>query len=269
MRTELSVSARAGSWMARRPDRLEVILVCSALIAACSPAAQPACAAIGGGQPDARVQLRFVDVGEGFVAFTFGFSSAARTFDIPGFDVTPALSVGIADYLPARSLISFVGASAVNPDGTRSYTGPDAIRAQRTIVQVATLADSSAATMRWEVLVRRATCPRVLAKRYGTGSTFPRAQVVVLFDAPNAITLESPIAGVNEPVLVSGVGFTPGTTVVVRVDGRAVSSAPAKPDGAFESVFFVPQLRSGRHAVTATDRVGPTPSATLEVSPPP
>lgn len=255
--------------MARRPDRLEVILFCAALIAACSPPAQPPCAPIGGGQPDARVQLRFVDVGDGFVAFTFGFSSAARSFEIPGFDIRPLADSDLIGAGRPVWTIRFVGGSPINPDGTPSYTGPGRIDVERGDIRWAVLAESATGAMRWDVSLRRDICPRVLTKRYGTGSNFPRAQVVVLVGARSAITLESPTARVNEPVLVSGVGFTPGTTVVIRVDGRAVSSAPAKPDGSFESVFFVPQLGVGRHTITATDSVGPTPSAVLEVSGPP
>lgn len=215
------------------------------------------------------MQLRFVDVGDGFVAFTFGFSSAARTFEIPAFDVTPAGGSGGSGTLRPSWAVNFAGGSATNPDGTPSYTGPSEIGVERGAVRAVVLEEGTATTMRWVLPLRREACPRALTKRYGTGSTFPRAQVFVLFDARNAITLESPRAHVHEPVLVSGVGFASGAIVVVRVDGRAVSSAPAKPDGSFESVFFVPPLDVGRHTITATDSVGPTPSAVLEVSGPP
>src|SRR2546422_11098648 len=83
------------------------------------------CASVDGGEEGAEAQLRYVDVGERQITFTFGPSSFSDSFGVPRFVVgsvaasrPPELDTGTQ-----RLEIAVRGASGFNPDLTPSYRG--------------------------------------------------------------------------------------------------------------------------------------------------
>jgi hypothetical protein len=89
--------------------------------------------------------------------------------------------------------------------------------------------------------------------------------------APGALAVAPPFAGVGQPAMVSGAGFTPGkryalawtTTIGNRVGGhgwneasRPVAEAVADPSGRVEFHFDVPGDLGGAHAISVENETG-------------
>src|SRR6266850_3747391 len=98
-------------------------LIIAVVVASCAPtptAKLPlTCGATTGGRVGAETQLRFVEANDTQIVLTFGASSASNVFDVPAFELAPLEGAGAARAYRLRVM----GASTLNPDGTKSYNG--------------------------------------------------------------------------------------------------------------------------------------------------
>lgn len=224
-----------------------------------APRAQPgqSCPALRGGSPGALAQLRFVDVERTSVVFTFGTTATPGAFDMPEYEIggTPASEGGAGGSAPAVLVAAFRGLLATNIDGTPSYEGPDVIEPSRDTVRQVRRIPDVAASMRWGVTLGRGLCPRVVERLYQTG-TFPRGQLVLLFEGASTITLEPASRPVSAPIWVSGSGFAPSSRVRLELAGEALRDTAADVDGNFVTGIYVPRVTPGTYLVVATDTSG-------------
>ena len=63
-------------------------------------------------------------------------------------------------------------------------------------------------------------------------------------------------APILSPVLVTGLGFTPRSTVTVRIAGQEVDTAESDEGGRVEKGIFVPRLQPGFYELSVTDGTG-------------
>jgi len=90
------------------------------------------------------------------------------------------------------------------------------------------------------------------------------------FTTLSATTLSPTTGHVGTEVTVSGAGFTPNATIVVKYDGTQVVKTNTDENGTFETSFNVPVSEHGEHTVIATDAANVGEMAfTMEADPPP
>jgi len=90
------------------------------------------------------------------------------------------------------------------------------------------------------------------------------------FTTLSATTLSPTTGHVGTEVTVSGAGFTPNATIVVKYDGTQVVKTNTDENGTFETNFNVPVSEHGEHTVIATDAANVGEMAfTMEADPPP
>jgi len=224
---------------------------------------QVTCASVSGGDPGAEVQLRYVDVGERQVTFTFGPTSFSNEFGVPRFDI------GSADAAPpppelatgTRGLtVSFQGASGFNPDLSPSYVGPSVLVSENSgPVREAAVTNDTGRRLSWRLMLAGPVCPTVTTNTYVWGKS-PRAQVTLTFGQRAWITAEHGAtyvgAPILSPVLVTGLGFTPRSTVTLRIAGELVDTGESDEDGRIEKGIFVPRLQPGFYELSVTDGSG-------------
>jgi len=73
------------------------------------------------------------------------------------------------------------------------------------------------------------------------------------FTILSATTLSPTTGHVGTEVTISGAGFTPNATVIIKYDGAQVVKATTDANGTFETNFGVPVSEHGEHTVIATD----------------
>jgi hypothetical protein len=235
-----------------RTVRVLIVSLAVALIASCGVVGERACATAGG-DVRAVAQLRFVDVSDGQIVFTFGPSPAADDFGVPAFTLE---EVATPDGRALR--VAFRGASVRYPDGTLSYSGPLHVGVNGPHVLDAALESDVERTMTWTVRPNGG-CPHVLAKSYVYGKS-PRAQVALAFGEMSVFTLESTSdfigAPQDTPVQASGMGFAPDTEVAISMGGRRVWDTRTDREGNFDSGFNIGYPAPGVYTVIATDTKG-------------
>ena len=229
------------------------------------------CAAMSGGDEGAEAQLRYVDVAERQVTFTFGPSSLSARFGVPRFavqlmDPTPPAEL---DTGTRRLAVTFRGASGFNPDLTSSYAGASVLVPPEGTVREVRVTQDSGRELAWAVVLARLECPAVTTNSYVWGKS-PRAQVTLTFGQDAWITVEHASTYVGSPilapVLVTGVGFAPGSMLTLRVADQVVDTATADADGHIEKSFAVPKLQPGFYVLSVTDSRGRRASYRLMVT---
>lgn len=214
-----------------------------------------------------ETQLRFVDLGDRQVTFTFGASSASDVFGVPPFSVTPVAGRDGSRFL---FLVHFDRAGTMNPDGSASYNGPIAIApADAGMVSGAVLARAEGRGHDWQVGVSTSTCPHIASKTYSYGKS-PRAQVSITFATTTSVTFEhSSISAlgspVGSPVLLSGMGFAPSDSVQVRIGTDVVWESRSNASGDVDT-GFVPPRPPGRYEIIVTDGHGHEASGRLLIT---
>lgn len=233
-----------------RSRTLPSLLLSALLVASGCVPAVGACGA-SGGLADADVQLRFVDVNDGQVVFTFGPSPLSNRFGVPSYSVEPVTAeTGLRELR-----VTFHGAALRYPDGTTSYDGPLRSGVEGRNVLAVELAWGSERTTAWTV-TPAGGCPRVAAKTYVYGKS-PRAQVALTFGGMSAFTLETTSdflgAPQDTPVLASGIGYAPDATIVIAAAGEKLWDTTSDRDGNFDSGFNIGYPPPGVYTVSATD----------------
>jgi len=241
------------SSMDAMPQRVVLLLAASVIAASCGIAGPTSCSPIEGGRAGATVQLRYAAAGEGFLVFTFGFRARSSGFDVPAYRITQRG--------PGEFEAELRGVFTRNPDGSPSYD-PRPMTASG--VSDVRLAPGDDGVLRWSLRSNATRCPLAFERTFVGGTTFPRAQIFVAFGT-SGVAVEPPCAVPGEGVAVSGVGFTPGGTVLVDVDGRRVRESTADQAGTVHSVFFVPAVAEGDRRVSLRDTSGRTAAVSLEV----
>lgn len=227
--------------------------VAALIVASCAPGPSAACPPVEGGRAGTTVQLRYAAAGEGFIAFTFGRRAGASGMDVPAYR--------IAQRGPGEFEVELRGVFTRNPDGSPSYEPRPMTASGVTDVRLEPGDDGQ---LRWSLRTNAARCPVSFERMYTAGTTFPRAQVFVAFGT-SGVAVEPPCAVPGEGVAVSGVGFAPGGTVLVDVDGRRVHESRADATGIVHSVFFVPAVAAGPRRVSLRDTSGRTAAISLDV----
>lgn len=225
----------------------------SLIASSCAVAGPATCAPIEGGVGGAEVQLRYVAAGETFVVFTFGLRAGSPGMDVPAYRV--------AQRGPGEFEVELRGAFRRNPDGTPSYDARPIAAASVSDVRVASEGE---AVLRWSVRTASSRCPLAIDRTYTAGTTFPRAQLFVVFGT-SGLAVEPPCALPGEGVSITGAGFAPGSTVLVDLDGRRVQETKADTRGLMSAVFFVPSAGAGTRRVSARDVTGRAAATTLDV----
>jgi hypothetical protein len=234
------------------PQRVVSLLAASAIVASCGIGAPGTCSPAEGGRAGATAQLRYAAAGEGFLAFTFGFRARSTGFDVPAYR--------IAQRGPGAFEVELRGVFTRNPDGSPSYEPRPMTASGMSDVR---LEPGDDGLLRWSLRTNAARCPVSLERTYVGGTTFPRAQVFVTFGT-SGMTIEPPCAVPGEGVSVSGVGFAPGSTVLVDVDGGRVHESKADAAGIVHSVFLVPAVASGPRRVSLRDTSGRSAAISFE-----
>jgi len=220
------------------------------------------CGAIAGGAEGIAAQLRYVDIGERQLTFTFGPSASSDTFGVPRFQIDfpnatppPELDTGTQ-----RIEIAFHGASGFNPDLTPSYGGSSLlVPATPGILREAAVTQDSASLLSWRLMLQRSECPIVTTNSYVWGKS-PRAQVTITFGQRSWITAEHPATYVGAPILapvfIAGRGFVPRSKLYVRLGDHDLDPADADGDGRIETSVFVPKMLPGYYELSVTDDSG-------------
>ena len=245
------------------------LLTIAILSATCAPvptATLPVtCGPTTAGRQGAEAQLRFAEASDTQIVLTFGASSASNVFDVPAFELIPLEGAGA----PRAYRLRVRGASMLNPDGTKSYTGLNGLEPGGRTVRAINLIDDSARVVTFTVLLERDVCPFVAAKVYQYGKS-PRAQIALTFGGASALTLETisdAVGGalIGTPVQASGAGYEPSSKISIAIGGRLVWDTTANADGTFDSGFWIPDREPGLYTVTATDGHGHLGATTLRV----
>jgi hypothetical protein len=228
---------------------LAVIGALAVALLAFSAGAAPAgtCGAIRGGGSAGNSQLRFLDAREDHATFTFG-QSADGQFQPPSFELTEAPRERGRRVFTLR----LGSTSMLNPDGTPSFEGPPLVQPDDRALREVRFVGEQERSITWR-LVADGGCPRLLTKRYTQG-TFPRAQIVVLFDRRGAVTIE-PATMVGPQVWVSGIDFAPNEEIEVELN-EAVVTARSGAEGAFEKALYVFDLPPGAYRIGVRDQSG-------------
>lgn len=71
--------------------------------------------------------------------------------------------------------------------------------------------------------------------------------------AATVVKLEPTTGNVGTPIAVSGSGFTPGATIIIKYDDTQVTTATVQATGIFAVVFNTPASISGEHVITVGD----------------
>ncbi|MFC1920294.1 IPT/TIG domain-containing protein [Chloroflexota bacterium] len=85
----------------------------------------------------------------------------------------------------------------------------------------------------------------------GTNTAGKRFNIATSTDISPVTSTSSP-GNVGSAITISGMGFTPSSTVVVTYDGTQVTTAAVGTDGSFSALFNAPKSVSGAHTVVAT-----------------
>ena len=234
---------------------------------------QASCASVTGGVRGAEAQLRYVDVGERQVTFTFGPSSFSNDFGVPRFDVGPADGATPPPELATatRGLnVSFEGASGFNPDLSPSYMGSSVLVPETSgPLREAAVTNDTGRRLSWRLMVAGSVCPTVTTNTYVWGKS-PRAQVTLTFSQRAWITAEHGATYVGSPilapVLVTGLGFSPRSTVTLRIAGQLVDTGQSDEGGRVEKGIFVPKLPPGFYELSVTDGTGRSATYRLMVT---
>lgn len=253
----------------RSPRTLRWLLLIAVLLAACAPTPTVklpvTCGTTMGGRAGAQTQLRFVEASDTQIVLTFGASAESNLFDVPAFELVPLEGSGA----PRAYRLRVSGTSTLNPDGTKSYHGLDALEPGGHSVRGITFVDESDRAMTFTVQLERDICPFVAAKVYEYGKS-PRAQIALTFGGASALTLETisdAVGGapIGTPVQSSGAGYEPASKISITLGGRLVWDTIANADGTFDSGFWIPEREPGLYTVTATDGHGHIGTTTLRV----
>jgi hypothetical protein len=221
-----------------------------------SPLAGP-CSASRGGHPGAQAQLQYLHVADRSVTFTFGNSSVPGGFDVPEYDVNRS-----AD---GSTQVSFRGASSIEPDGSRSYSGPFVVEPGLAAVRRVSLSEEIDRMMQWRIASQDAPCPHVAELRFWRGS-YSNAQVIVTFGAASTVSVEPAVRPAAAPTWVNGSGFSPASAVTLTVAGETARETTTDLSGMFQTAIFVPRVAPGVYLVVATDGAGHLAYSELTVS---
>ena len=71
--------------------------------------------------------------------------------------------------------------------------------------------------------------------------------------AATTVKLEPTTGNVGTPIAVSGGGFTPGVTIIIKYDDTQETTATVQASGIFAVIFNAPASASGEHVVTVGD----------------
>jgi len=251
-----------------------VVLIAAAAVATLvfTVSRQTNCDPIVGGADGVAAQLRYVDIGERQLTFTFGPSASSDVFGVPRFE----LAVGNATPPPEldtgtkRLDIAFHGASGFNPDLTPSYRGSSLLVPPGAgILREADLTQDSAGLLSWRLMLNGSACPAVTTNSYVWGKS-PRAQVTLTFGQRAWITAEHPAtyvgAPILAPVLVVGRGFVPRSKLSLRLGDHDLDPADADADGRIETSIFVPKILPGIYELSVTDDSGRRATYRLSVT---
>jgi hypothetical protein len=238
------------------------MLLCAACIPPATTPLPASCEGTQGGTAGAETQLRFLEATDSQIVITFGPSAESNVFGMPAFSLEPLEGTSA----PRAYRLRVTGTSSRNPDGTPSYDGPRSVEPGSRTVRALRFIDESRRTMTFTVLLEKAACPFVAARTYVYGKS-PRAQIALTFDNVGSLTVETQSddfggAEIGTAVQASGMGYAPGSTVTLWLDGRQLHQTLAGPDGAFDAGLFVPEREPGLYTVTADDghgRIGRTP----------
>jgi len=239
---------------------LIVVLIAAAAVVAFSPHTE--CGPIAGGVGGVSVQLRYVDIGDRQLTFTFGPSAASDVFGIPRFELAfenttppPELDTGTR-----RLELAFHGASGFNPDLTPSYRGSSLLVPPTSgVLREAAVTQDSAGLLSWRLMLQRSECPIVTTNSYVWGKS-PRVQVSITFGQRAWITAEHPATYVGAPILapvfVAGRGFVPRSKLYLRLGEQGIDQAKADDEGRIETSIFIPKMLPGIYDLSVTDDSG-------------
>jgi hypothetical protein len=252
----------AAAWTRAAPTLLILLTAC---VPAGTRVLPVSCGATSGGQAGAETQLRFVEATDTQIVLTFGASAASNDFGVPAFALEPLEGANA----PRSYRLRVSGSSALNPDGTTSYTGLRTIEPGGRTVRNISIVDETARRMLFNVALEKQACPHVASKTYVYGKS-PRAQIMLTFGGASSLTLETVSdavggAPIGTPVQASGAGYTPSAKIRITIGGRAVWDTTANSDGTFDSGFWIPEREPGPYTVTATDGHGHVGTTTLRI----
>ena len=139
--------------------------------ASASPTTPTSCPNQTGGTEGRQAQLVAVrvahDTGFDRVVFEFGESTAPGQFGLPPYQVANVKTLSGMGGQPVTVAgnalfgIGIQNASTVNPDGTRSYTGPSSLKPTTPLVREVRLVEDFERVMLWGIGLDRLACPRV------------------------------------------------------------------------------------------------------------
>lgn len=216
----------------------------------------PVCAPMRGGSPGAQTQMQHLYVGDRSVTFAFVNSTLGK-FDTPSYAAQRESDGSV--------LLTFQGASTLQPDGTPSYAGPTKLAAPQLGEEVSLVDDGNRA-MRWRIAADPNVCPRVSTLRYWTGS-YSKALVIVTFGDVSTLTLEQTARPAKAPIWVNGSGFAAGRSVTITAAGETLRETTADRAGMFSSAIYTPDASPGEYVVVARDDAGHRAQTTLTVLP--
>jgi len=249
---------------------LIVVFAAAAVIVASSGHTE--CGPIAGGADGISVQLRYVDIGDRQLTFTFGPSAASDVFGVPRFELAfrsatmpPELDTG-----SRRLDVAFHGASGFNPDLTPSYRGSSLlVPSHPGVLREAAVTQDSAGLLSWRLMLQRPECPIVTTNSYVWGKS-PRVQVTITFGQRAWITAEHPAAYVGAPILapvfVAGRGFVPRSKLSLRLGDQDLDPSEADDEGRIETSIFVPKMLPGIYDLSVTDDSGRRATYRLQVT---
>jgi hypothetical protein len=209
-----------------------------------------------GGSLSAQTQMQHLYVGDRSVTFSFVNSTLGK-FDIPSYAAQRDSDGSV--------LLTFHGASTLQPDGTPSYTGPTKLASPQQGEDVS-LIDDGNRMMRWRILSDTNLCPRVSTLRYWTGS-YSKALIIVTFGDVSTLTLEQTARPSKAPIWVNGSGFAAGRVVTITAAGETLRETTADRAGTFSSAIYTPETSPGDYVVVARDDAGHRAETTLTVLP--